>query len=294
MSETMSTLLRPIAFFAAVHLLGCGSSSPRNTQGTAPPAVTSDSGVEDTPSPPPVRTLKTATLLPGSSKNLLLDPFFSANSPEWGHFFASFGSGGSSTPFDRRVFGASPGGVGAPIAILKDPAATDTRSKALTFMSSFLGGPGPYQAHIWASSSNAAGEPRAFPAETAAFRVTITAAIGASGSAFDLVRDEGSRTTFGDREWFMFAAKIDASITGGGFFNVRCGTTGGSFQVTLPEIVPTSLLGPGTMSLERAAVARPMDEEERAMARAYMRIPVRLEGARKEKVSPPGAVLEPR
>ncbi len=249
--------------------VGCGSSvepQPHAHPAPAPAAVENDAGVAP-------RSLKTGSLLPYSPQNLLLDVTFREGG--WGHFNSFYDGNFNPLTTPSRIFSDSPGGVGAPVGVFKDSSATDEKSKALVSLASFLGGKGPFVAHVWVSRSNVAGAPVELPNDPLYFRAAVAGDVGSTAKGWDL--QQKTTRVHGARTWVLYEAKIIDNLPSG-FFVIRFGRLGGQYMVTAPEVVPLSLLpaGDAKMSGELPAVARPALPEEIAAAAAYARQPIQL------------------
>ncbi|MEO7095529.1 MAG: hypothetical protein ABI175_19895 [Polyangiales bacterium] len=271
---------------AANLAIGCGgsSSTPNPLSDASPPPAPTSTADTGTPPPPPapVRALKTGNLLPTPAHNLLLDPNFAQDPLGWGHFYCFYEASLSSVvEFGLRTDSASPGGVSAPIVVVKDPTATDARSKGLRMISSISGGPGPYSARVWLSASDIAGNPTELPEGGATVAVTTTAVT----KTFDIARTE--TLVIGDRTWVLFSATIADTLTAGGFFQIHLGKQGGGFRITAPELVPAALGPVSPKSFVKPALARPPTADERAAIDAYRRLPVALMAPPSRAPKPP-------
>lgn len=268
----MTTISLFIVSVAAVTALGCGSSvDPEQPKNDLPPVTTPPDN-----EPLPTRTLIQRSVLSGSPQNLLLNIGFSASG--WGHFTTFFDGAYSPVQITTRTFSRAPESVTAPVGIFKDPAADDTKSKAMTSVCSFLGGKGPFIARIWVSRSNVAGEPSELADDPAVFRAALTTGGLPEGKAYDLSRKE--EKVIGGRTWQLFEARVDAELPSTSFFTLRFGRRGGGFMVTAPEVVALGLMPPGDskMSLSAPHRARAVSFEEGAAIGGYLRQPHRLTG----------------
>jgi len=260
--------LRSLPLFVLLTLggmTGCGFSDERLQPQPAHEIV--DAGPPD-PEPTPKRTLIERSLLPGAPQNMLLDVTF--RDQGWGHF-TSFVSGGMSQPtIVSRISSLSPAGVTAPVA------AFDAKTKGVTSIASFLGGPGPFVARVWISASNATNDPILLEADNAVFRCAITTGGLPEGKAYDLARKD--EMIVGARTWVLFEGRVDEGLPGTAFFNLKFGKTGGGFLVQAPEVVPQKLLpaGDSTKSFSLPNKARALLPEEWEAIAFYKRQPVQL------------------
>lgn len=275
-------------FFALFALVvGCGSSSqPQQKNNPAPDQPASDdAGTPDAQTP--VRTMKTGTLLPGAPQNLVLDATF-RGSGGWGQFM-TFNSGFTAqVTLASRQYSASPASLTTPVGILKDTAADDTKGKALVSLCSFLGGKGPFVAHVWATHTTVAGDPLDLPDDATLFHPSISVGEGSGGKAWDLKQIESK--VIGGRTWWRYEAKIDEDLPFG-FFNLRTGTKGGAIWVQAPEVVPLGALdaastGMKTESLHIAMKPRAAEPDEIAAMAAYARQPIQLGRPKLPKMIP--------
>lgn len=258
-----------ITLFALSVSIGCGSSSepdqPKNDLPEQPAPQ---------PQPQPARTLINRPLLSGSPLNLLLDIGF--RDAGWGHFTTIYDNfSGQVTP-QQRTFSLSPASVTAPVGIIKDPSATDEKSRGIVSLCSFLGGKGPFVARVWISKSSAAGAPVPLEDDPTVFRAAITTGGLPEGKAYDLARKEDK--VLGDRTWVLFEAKIDAELPSTAFFNLKFGRRGGAFMVQAPEVLAEALLPPSgkAMALNVPVLARTVFADESAAIAAYVRQPHQL------------------
>lgn len=299
--STSRTVAVCLVFSASIAsgAVGCGSSAepvphgsailPSGPQGSSTASATTPPPDDAGPPPAPVRSMRSGSLLGTSPRNLLLDPSITPQQQGvlyWGHFGLTYD--GSFTPLklDTHPYSDTPAGIGVPVAFVKDASATDTRSRAMSLLSPFIDGPGPYRAQVWLSPSDLAGNPVDLPGDPAAAGATVLSSVGAVVKSYDLVLDPASTRVIGGRTWGAWRAKIDAALPGGGFFQIKLGRLGGQWRVTAPEIVPLSLDGAAPMKHERAAIAREASEDECAAIEGYGRS-VRVGGGYREVTAPP-------
>ncbi len=255
--------------------LGCGVSAEEKKQ-DAPPTA------EPPPvTPPPGRKLVDGAASSTSPVNLLADPGFSLVGRQQGYgAFLAFYEGASrrfelATTLDSR----SPAGFGGAVALVRPANATDKRSQAVTLLTSFLGGAGPFRAEVWASKSNVAGEPVDFPTDGSALTVSVMDGSPDSNGAFDLAIDPTATRTAAGRTWVAFRGDIAKPLANGGFFVVRTGAKGGHIHLAAPEITSDELtVGQAVRSRSTLfpAAARAKAPSERLAIRAYRAIPPRL------------------
>ncbi|MBX3263186.1 MAG: hypothetical protein KF782_26160 [Labilithrix sp.] len=255
--------------------LGCGVADEEKKL-DAPP----------TAEPPPIEAAPGRKLVDGpaistSPVNLLADPGFSLVGRQQGYgAFLAFYDGATqrfelATTLDSR----SPAGFGGAVALVRPANATDKRSQAVTLLTSFLGGAGPFHAEVWASKSNVAGEPVDFPTDGSALTVSVMDGSPESNDAFDLAIDPGATRTAAGRAWVLFRGDVAKPLANGGFFVVRTGTKGGHVHLAAPEITSDEL-AVGQAVRSRAgrvlAAARAKSPSERLALWAYRSIPPRL------------------
>lgn len=271
-NKTM-TSLRITALVSLFALVGCGSSEepklPDNT-------ITPDAGAgDDAIAPTPKRTLVSRGLMPGAPQNLLLDITFRDSG--WGHFTSIFDGGMSQPTVGGKISSLSPAGVSAPVAVFKDPAATDEKGKGISSIASFLGGKGPFVARVWVSRTNVAGDGIDLDPDTTVFRTAITTGGLPEGKAYDLARKD--EKSIGGRTWVLFEGRVEDDLPGTAFFNLRFGKKGGGFLVQAPEVVPVALIpteGATPMALPFGVKARALLPEEWEAMAFYRRQPVQL------------------
>ena len=272
-----------LAALAALCAVGCGESdapAPARTAATddtAPPAAPE--------APAKRRTLVTGSALPTSPVNLIADPGFYLLGYEQGFgSFLTFYNDGDFAEVTSSADSRSPAGFGGRVANLKDAFATDTKSRAMTMLASFAGGPGPFRAQVWVSKSDAKGTPVAAPTSKSALQISIAGGSPGASQAYDLTVDPAATRTAGDRTWLLYRADIAEPIKHGGFFMIETGEEGGQWQIAAPELVATPLLaGLATRDLSTRwqARSRALTRRERDAARRYAAIPPRLVPAAK-------------
>lgn len=273
----MSTLRTSLGLALSIlALAACGGDDspyvpPAPPSPTAPPPPP--------PGPTPARTQVTGTLLPTTTKNLLLDPGFFLTEQGGqiaGAFLAVYEQGQGNLTLRVRVDSTSPAGFAGGVAIAKEPKATDEKARSIQFLAAFTGGKGPFVAKVWVASVDAAGAPRAFPEDGGGFEASILDP-GRQSQAAELQRDDTAPRVSGGRTWVRYSGQLPRDLVGGGMMIMTTGTKGGGFELAAPEIVATS----ATTALSRVPVmrVRPMRESERAAVLAYDRIPKRLEAA---------------
>jgi hypothetical protein len=253
-------------------LVACGSSSQPQQQplpqGNVTPA-SDDAGTSGTDSGVAVRALKQGHLLPGAPQNLILDASF--RDQGWGKFLVI--SGSSTITIASRVFGASPAGPSIPVGVLKDPAATDAKSKVLNVLAGFLGGKGPFTVGVWVSRSTAAGDPKDLEADDTVFKAFVSK--DGSTSAYALKRTVSQ--TIGNRTWWRFEAKIDGDLATG-YFHLKVGNKGGAIWAQAPEVIPVSAVpGDKTMSLAAPTTIHVLEPDELEAIALYKRQPIQLQ-----------------
>lgn len=264
-----------VTFAASIVLTGCGKSD----EAAAPVAETEDAGTtkaeKDSGATTSGRTLIEGNLLPGSTNNMLLDPGFALlGSQSQGQFFA-FTSSGSSVDLSSRFDSSSPVGVRGGALYLADPSATDTSSKSVTLLSSFVGGKAAFSAQVWISHSNATGDPAPFPEDEEA--ITVTIASGDVADGFPIKRTSIKPRVANGRTWVQFAGRVENDIKGG-FFLVTTGTSGGSWLLAAPEVTATASLPTGNTFRGVGSIASPrrLSDSERSAIKRYAAFPPRL------------------
>jgi hypothetical protein len=268
----MRTSIIPLAVLV---LTACGTKQEEPIPAAAAPEPEApEAGVE--PPPAPKRTLLRRPLLPTLPQNLLLDGSFRGEG--WGQFLNFFDGQqrDGASAISLRTFSRSPVGITTPVVAVRDPSGTDERTRAITAIASFLGGPGPFRARIWVSRTDAAGDPRDFEDDPTVFRAAITTEGYPEGRAYDLARVDSA--TFGDRTWILFEAIVEAELPSG-FFNLRFGRKGGGYLLQAPEVVPTALLQPTAAALRAGtfvALERALAVDELSAIAAYKRQPLQL------------------
>jgi len=261
----------PLLALAVTHAaFGCGSSNepeqPTNNLPTQP-------GPQPKPEPA-ARTLIQRPLLTTSAQNLLLDIGFREGG--WGHFTSFFDGASAQVQVASRTFSLAPASVTAPVGVFKDSTATDTKSRGIISLCSFLGGKGPFIARVWVSRSNVAGEPLELEDDPLVFRAAITTGGYPEGKAYDLARKDSK--TLGARTWVLFEGKIEAELPGTAFFNLKFGRRGGGYMVTAPEVMAEALMPAAdkTMALEVPLRVRTVTFDESAAIAAYTKQPHQL------------------
>lgn len=273
----MKTLLSISLMSATLALVGCGKSD----ENSGNPVTEEDAG-NDTQTKSDggkvskaSRTLVTGALLPTSAGNMLIDPGFSliGSQSSQGQFIAFTGNG-STLDLAVRFDSASPVGARGSSLVLKDPAATDTSSKAVTLLSSFVGGAPPLSTRVWLSYSTAAGDPLPFPEDPSAISVTISS--GKLEGGYELQKSSAKPRVIEGRTWVTFEGSVATEVLGG-FFLITTGTSGGSWLVAAPEIKAAD--GNSVRSDRAALVRRPLRSQERDSVTRYMAIPPNWGGA---------------
>jgi hypothetical protein len=290
-SPSLTWLTSVALLFAALPLAGCGGD---DTPGVLPaPAATQEPApTTPAPLPTPKRTLLTGGLTPTRAQNLLLDPGFwltEQGQQGQGTFLAFYASSSSRLDIAVRTLSDSPAGFGGGVALLKDPKATDDKSRSIQLIANFTGGKGPFEASVWISSVDAAGAPRPFPEDGGGFEATILDARQSSSAVLKL--DPEKTMVVGKRTWVQFRGTLKKDLVGGGLIAVETGAKGGGFEAAAPEIIalPT-LAATSTTSLSRQAPEvtwRPVRADERATFAAYAAIPKRYVPAGRDEAGPP-------
>ncbi|AKV03420.1 hypothetical protein AKJ09_10083 [Labilithrix luteola] len=261
--------------------LGCFGAACSNSSDSGPaPAPTAP--VVEQPAPTP--TTPTGRQLidsagPTSPVNLIIDPNFAlaTGSPSYGAFLAVSESGGLIT-LDTTADSRSPAGFAGNVAIVKAPNATDKRSTGVLLLASFQGGEGPFDAQVWVSKTDLAGNPADVTIDAKGITASITNGT-LDGQAYDLTPVDDERHVAGGKTWVLLRTKVTDPLPYGGYFLVNTGTGGGQFLVARPEIVPQSLAaGVATRSLDVKAVRapRPLTDAERLAMKRYRAIPQRF------------------
>jgi len=268
----------------ALPLVACGGDDmvgvvpgPAPTTPPAPPPPA--------PTTPPPRTLVQGTLLPSSTKNLLLDPGFQLTEDGGqiaGAFLAVYEQGQGGLTLKVRTDSTSPAGFAGGVAVAKEPRATDEKSRSIQFLAAFTGGKGPFVASVWVASVDAAGAPRPFPEGGGGFEASLIDP--ASNAAAELTRQPERTKVANGRTWVLYQGTFTRNLLGGGMMIMTTGTLGGGFELAAPEIVATEL--PTGLTRGTPMRVRPMRESERAAVATYARIP--------KKLVPPKGVEAPR
>ena len=254
----------------------CGTSeADKEDDGPKPQPTTAP------PDSAPPRQLIDGKALATSPVNLLPDPGFGLVGSEQGYGgFIGFYDGGSqlyalTTTLDSR----SPAGFGGSVALVRPDKATNSKSRTVNLVASFLGGKGPFHAKIWASKSNVKGEPVDIPTDQSAVRVSIMSGSLNTTDAFDLEADPTATRTIAGRTWILLRGDITTPLDEGGFFVVRTGTAGGHIHLAAPEVTSDEVaVGQAVQSHAplKLARARPQESSERIAIKAYQAIPPRL------------------
>ncbi len=287
------------AFLAALTALVLGGCGGDDSAVTLPrPAATVVVPTATAPAPsvvPARRTLVEGHLGVTRAQNLLLDPGFSLTAQGEtgaGTFIAFYESGSGEYQVPIRVDSASPAGFAGGVATLKEPRATDARSRSLQLIASFTGGKGPFEARVWVSSIDAAGAPRPFPEDEGGFKASLVDA--AQENAADLRLDPEKKLVVGNRTWVLYTGQLKKDLVGGGLMAITTGTSGGGFEAAAPEIVAIPTLATA-LSRGRPLSTRPLTPGERRVIGAYAAIPPRLVPAAKGiPVQRPGVRLKAR
>jgi hypothetical protein len=229
----------------------------------------------------PPRTLVDGKALPTTPVNLLADPGFSLVGREqgYGSFLAFYENSREELELGVTLDSRSPAGFGGAVALVRPKSATDTRSRSAVLLTTFLGGTGPFQAKLWVSKSNVAGEPVELPTDGSAVRASVMNGTPDSDDAFDLTVEPDTTRTIGGRTWVLLSAAIAGPLGSGGFLVIRTGTKGGHIHLAAPEITSDELtIGQAVRSRSNVTFAAPRAKsaEERAAIRAYRSIPPRL------------------
>lgn len=275
------SLRKATSFALAAGLLalvaGCGDTAADELEAGHPPPPSAPPASAPAPGPSP-RGLVDLNALPTSPVNLLLDPGFGlvGEQASYGSFLAF--NDGTYRSFDLKVTfdSRSPAGFGGAVARIEPPGATDTRSNAVTILTSVPGGAGPFRAQIWVSKTTVKGEPAAIALGEDG--ITASLADGTpNGKAYDLEPVADATRTSGAHTWTLLRATIDKALPYGAFFLVHTGNGGGFFRIAAPEIVAQPLVAAvPTRGFGRAVTARAMTATERAVIERYRAIPPRL------------------
>ena len=281
MIDTRSTFLgfstrtsTRLALPFAMVLAACGGDD-------APGTLPQPSATVAVPAPPPSvapakRTLVDGKLVSTPTQNLLLDPGFSLTEQGQqgaGTFLAFYESGGQ-LEVKTRVDSTSPSGFGGGVATLKDPKATDVKSRSIQLIASFTGGKGPFVAKVWVSSIDAGGAPRPFPEDQGGFEAVLVDA--KQSNAGNLKIDPEQTKIVGSRTWVLYTGQLKKDLVGGGLMVVTTGNKGGGFELSAPEIVATPTLAATSLGRGHVMGSRALTAGERASIAAYAAIPRRL------------------
>jgi hypothetical protein len=256
---------------------GCGTSEEEKK---------ADPPKQEEPAPPsestPQRQLVDGKTLSTSPVNLLADPGFSLvgrSSGGLGSYIAIYDGSSREADLTASLDSRSPASFGGAVAIVRAENATDSKSKAITLLTSFLGGKGPFHARIWVSKSNVAGGPVDLPTDGSAVTVSVMDGSPDSNDAYDLAVDPDVTKTIAGRTWVLLRGDVSKPLDNGGFFVVHTGTTGGQIHLAAPEVTSDEVvIGQAVKSRSslRAATVRTKVLAERAAIKRYYAIPPRL------------------
>jgi hypothetical protein len=269
------TGLMTLASFAS----GCGVKD--NGTATPPTQEPPAAAPPATPTPPSSqRTLIENGAFSTSPVNLLLDPSFSLTGDQanYGAFLAIYDADSSKLTLETALDSRSPGGFSDTYARIKPADATDTQSKAVTVLTSFLGGDGPFDAQVWASKSDVSGAPAELTIGSSGLTVSVTDA-SPNGESFDLSPVPEMQRVAGGRTWVWLRGEVPRALPYGGFFIIHTGTGGGNFLVASPEVVAKPLAdGMTVRSLDptMTVTRRTTTSIERQAIRHYKSIPPRF------------------
>jgi len=265
-------------------LPGCGSNDEPAIASTPPAAIPT---APPTAVAPATRTLVQGKALSTSPVNLVVDPGFGLlGGQAFGTFLTAYEDDSSEATVRAVYESRSPAGFGGSTARIADDDATDTRSRAILFLTSFAGGSGPFRAQVWVSRTNPKGTPvDETSAEAFGVRVSLTEE-APDGTATDLPMVPEETREMGGRRWVLLRGEVPQGFAYGGFLVIRTGTNGGQFAVAAPEVVPAPLLAElaegartraGTSSRAREALTvRPRTAAERTAIQRYRSRPPRL------------------
>jgi hypothetical protein len=250
-------------------------------------ATTTTSSTDMDAGPPPARNLRTGSLTGTSPDNLLIDPSFAQNVEGWGHFSAYTPDLMATVKTATRTYSATPIGAAVPVAIVPFPATTGTATSTL-MLSSFVGGPGPYEVSIWVSASDTNEAPIDLVAKQVKVTITGVTSMGKPAKSYDVPAVDADTQTTRGRAWHHYSAQIADALDGGGFFQVHLGPAIGSFWVTGPELVSKSLTTPTGMHRRPVAIARDPSADEISAIEHYRRAnPPKLVGAKPPRAEAP-------
>ncbi len=260
----------------AALLVGCGNSEEAKND----PPVETPPTAEPAPTAPP-RQLVDGKVLPTSPVNLITDPAFTLIDQQagYGSFLAFYEGGFRRFEMQKEFDSRSPVGFAGSIAVIKPDAATDKSSDPVILLASFLGGAGPFHAQVWASKSNAAGEPVDFPTDGSALTASVMDGDPDRGEAFDLKPVDNAVKKAGARTWVLLRADVTKPLSKGGFFVVRTGTKGGHVQLAGPEVTTEQIkVGQAVMGRVSSYVSAPraLTQSERTAIVKYRSLPPRL------------------
>jgi hypothetical protein len=271
----MKLSLITAASLAATLAIGCASADDDKKATAPPPADTAPVPTETAPA----RQLVDGKALATTPVNLLADPGFSLAGRDsgYGSFLGFYDGGQERFTLAATLDSRSPAGFGGAVGLVRPAKATDSKSKAVTLLTAFLGGTGPFHAKIWVSKSNVNDEP--LPTDDVDVKVSVADGNPESGEAFDLAADPAATRVVNGRTWVLLRGDIMKPLVSGGFFVIRTGTKGGHIHLASPEVT-SDQLAVGQAVLARKdlliAAARAKTSNERQVIRAYKSIPPRL------------------
>jgi len=261
---------------ALAALAGCGVSEADKKLEAPTPADTApaEEGA-------PTRQLIDGKALPTSPVNLLADPGFALVGREqgYGSFLAFYADGSQQLDLTATLDSRSPAGFGGGVALVRPAKATNTKSRAVTLLTSFLGGKGPFHARVWVSKSTVDGKPADLPTDGSAVTASVMDGSPESADAFDLAVDASATRTSGGRTWVLFRGDVVKPLENGGFFVIETGTKGGHIHLAAPEITSDEVaVGQAVRARTGLTVAalRVKNTAERRAIEAYRSIPPRL------------------
>lgn len=269
--------LGPLTLGAALTIACSETTEDKKMDSPQPPEPTVTAPSDG----PPPRKLVDGRALSTSPVNLLADPGFSLVGREngYGSFLAFYETGLQRYTLESTYDSRSPAGFGGGVAVVKAAGATNTKSKAVTLLTSFLGGKGPFHAKLWASKSNVEGAPVDTPSDGSAVSASVTDGSPESNDAFDLKVDPSATRSANGRVWVLLRAHITKPLEKGGFLVIRTGTAGGQMLLAAPEVTSEELVvGQAIMSRGALASASPRTKTsiERLAVKSYQAVPPRL------------------
>jgi hypothetical protein len=237
----------------------------------APSTVGSQTGGAGRPRPLPAhgtpRKPTTRALLATSTRNVLLDPFVTADG-SWGHFVGlllpGVGTRFAVTLPSRGFVGQAPAGVSAPVATIGPVSAIDASYRGLQLIAPFPGGTTSFDAEVWVSPGDAMLQPVDDAAVAATAFTVALLPNDEPAHAFRLARS-GTPIALGGRQWVRFALPTPAPMPQGGWFSIALERGDVSLQVQAPQVTPAAApaaAGPPPMA--------PRTEEDHAALRAYV------------------------